>query len=236
MIGSVLRLNTVSYTLTERLGAGACAQVFKAQASDGQQRLIKKYPKGRAARPYTRGRRNHYGTMRDVSKVVFDELRKLAERCPFVPKLIERQRIDGSWFLVMEFVRGQNFAELLQESLTVPGRAEAASELLGRVVRQWHNAGIAHGDPHLYNALVELEGVAPSSVRLIDMNMVHHPSFKYCQRCGCSFDRTQERNRYDEDLRNNDRRVGAGFLNELEREAPIRAQTMIEAFLLGYGQ
>lgn len=232
-------IDGVQYILTEPLPGGECAEVFIAQASNGGKRVIKRYPSGRSASPVTRGKRNHYSMTREVSTVVFDELADLHKHCLFIPELIARERIDGRWFLVMEFVAGKRFTKFLQDNLAIPDRAKKGCELLGRALREWHDAGVAHGDPHLENALVEMEGIVPSRVRLIDLDMVHSPTFQYCnQRWGCVFDRNQAGNRYGQDLSNDDGKVGRGFLNELEQEPSVKAQAMsealVEAFRRGY--
>lgn len=228
--GSTVRVGGVDYELVELLAPGACAQAFRAQAG-ARHFVIKVYPVGARAAPNARGKKNHYGRMRDVSDVVFDEVRAMSERHRFLPVLTAKERVHRRWYLVMEYVEGERLSEFLR---TAPREAgEAACELLGQALREWHAADIAHGDAHLENALVATDDGRPRGIRLIDIDMIHHPEFTYCAKLACVFDRARPDNRFLEDLRNDDGKIGRGFLNALEGHGE-HGSSFTAAFLEGY--
>ena len=78
----------------------------------------------------------------------------------------------------------------------------------------WHNAGFAHGDPHLDNVMVETHSNDTIKIKLIDYCQIHHSDFKYCQKLNCF--NAALHDRFKEDLSNSGK-LGKGFRTALKK-------------------
>jgi RIO-like serine/threonine protein kinase len=225
-----IRLCGSVYTLREQLGEVGCSRVFRAERGDNEAVALKIFPRGKRAIYYdTRSTRNHFGQTRDVSRTGFDEIRAFQAAHPFLPKLIARERFCGAWILVMALVPGVNFREFIEMHAGNAPLLVQGCRTLGATLRQWHEAGFAHGDPNLGNAMIKLTPACDPDVRLIDVNMAHHSAFLCCRNFGC------DHRRFIQDLKNVGR-VGRGFLEELrEIQAPrTDLPDLASAFLEGH--
>jgi RIO-like serine/threonine protein kinase len=229
-----LTLNGVVYNFRKRLGGGACAKVYSATTTEGQKVALKIFKRGKRASPFAFSlKNNHYGTTRDVNQTVFNEVKGKGNAHPFLIKFLLRAKTYRRWVLVTELAEGVSLGTFIEKN---KGDIEAISKAtfeFGRHLRQWHDADFAHGDPHLDNVMYD-QGNA--TIRLVDLNMIHHPDFYYCKEC-CCFDRSKPANRFREDMKNDSRKVGSGFLTEIEElEKKISCGSALsQSFLKGYG-
>lgn len=212
---------------------GHCTQgIYSAITEEGQEVIIKLYPKGKEASAFDFGKNNHYGRMRDVSEVVFDEITLMGKQHDFLVRFIDRGRIEDAWVLVIEKVPGKLLYDFLLDNINDKEILTQACDLLGKEIRKWHNAQFAHGDAHLKNVIIDF---SRNSIKLVDLNMVHHPLFESCKKANCCFDTMQPNNRYAEDL-GNTTGMGRGFIHELqlfEKENRIDS-LLVDAFMEGY--
>ena len=216
--------------MREQLGEGGCSWVFAAECK-GERVALKVFPRGKRAIYYdTRSTRNHYAQTRDVSGTGFDEIRALQAAHPFLPQLIARERVEGVWILVMELVPGVNFLEFIKVHAGNASLLVKGCRTLGTTLRQWHEAGFAHGDPNLGNAVIDVTPDCEAHVRLIDLNMAHNAAFLCCRKFGC------DHRRFVQDLTNDDGKVGRGFLEELREIQAHRTDLpdLAAAFLQGH--
>jgi serine/threonine protein kinase len=226
-----VRLGGRLFTLGKQLGMGACSRgVVAAQGGEGEPVALKIFPQGKRANYYnTLSKYNHYCQTRDVSQTGYDEIRALQADHPFLPKFIARECVEGAWILVMELVPGVDFQEFIKMHGGDVPLLVAACRTLGATLRQWHEAGFAHGDPNLGNALIDAAPGCEPQVKLVDLNMLHHAGFSCCQIFGCD-------HRYTEDLTNADRKIGPGFVQELREIQAHRTglPDLAAAFLEGH--
>ena len=236
MLRPTITVNNILYKNVTRVGSGDCSEVYSAFSSSAQQKVaIKKYKKGESADALAGGGFNHYGSVRDASKTVFQEIQVMNNRYNFLMKFIDRGKIDKSWILIVEYVEGEILSEYLSKNIAQSHKLISASKCLGEMLKKWHNSEFAHGDPHLGNVLIKEMGNGKYLLKLIDYNMIHHPTFLYCQRY-CCFDRTSVINRYTEDLQNNSSIVGNGFFHDIsdfDRTNNLNG-SLLKAFKEGY--
>ena len=236
MLESTITVNNILYTNVNRIGSGACSEVYSAFSSSTKQKVaIKKYKKGKPAKALVGGGLNHYGSLRDVSETVFHEIRDINNRYKLLMKFIDRGKINNSWVLIVEYIEGEILSEYFSKNISQSHKLINASKCLGQMLKKWHNSEFAHGDPHLDNVLIKKMSNGKCFLKLIDYNMIHHPTFQYCRRY-CCFDRTSATNRYAEDLQNNSEIVGNGFLHDIsdfDRDHNLNG-TLLKAFEEGY--
>jgi len=83
-------------------------------------------------------------------------LQRLWQRGLAVPRPLGRARLrDGGEILVLEYIHGRSLAEALTDS---PSQKRELLTLLGRRVRELHEAGLAHRDLHIGNVHVGGDG------------------------------------------------------------------------------
>jgi len=236
MLESTITVNNILYTNVNRIGSGACSEVYSAFSSSTKQKVaIKKYKKGKPAKALVGGGLNHYGSLRDVSETVFHEIRDINNRYKLLMKFIDRGKINNSWVLIVEYLEGELLSEYYSRNIVHAHKLINASKCLGKELKKWHNSEFAHGDPHLDNVLIKEMSDGKYLLKLIDYNMIHHPAFLYCQRY-CCFDRMSTTNRYTEDLQNNSSIVGNGFLHDISGFDNVNNfnGSIIKAFEEGY--
>ena len=172
---------------------------------------------------------NHYGRRRDGSWRVFKEIRDIGDYNDFLIKHIAREKIEKKWLIILEYINGITFDQFVRDNynnnwqLVVDTTAELAN-----VLAKWHNAGFAHGDPHLDNAMVEIIDGIPK-VTLIDYCQIHHKDFHYCQQFRCF----ELYDRFAEDLYNDCGKLGKGFqagIEALESDLDITLTGIFETF------
>jgi len=228
-----MTIDGVVYNIHKSLGEGECAEVWSATTNEGQKVALKIFNCKRKPSPCdTRSKYNHYGKTRDGSEIVFSEVKEKGNVHPFLIKFFLLGKSGDQWVLVTELAEGVSLRAFIEKN---KGDIDALSKAIfefGRYLRQWHNADFAHGDPHLNNVMYD-QGNA--TVRLVDLNMIHHPDFYYCKEY-CCFDRSKPANRFREDMRNDSGKVGPGFLAEIEElEVKISCGSALsQSFLKGY--
>lgn len=225
----ILTVDGISYNIFQRLGSGRFAEVFLIGPDNLPTMAAKIYAPDTKAVSRTRGFSNHYGGRRDVSELVFNEIKELNQYIDILPKFFHREYVNGSWILLMEYIPGVPFDEFVVNADR--HYVDIASFKLGALLKRWHEHSLAHGDPRLPNALVDIQdGIC--NIRLVDLGMLHFPSFHYCQELGCfsKFDR------YRHDLWNPTKYTGPGFLFEIDQMVNQHKlpPSAIEAFTEGY--
>jgi len=236
MLTPTITVNNILYTNVKRVGSGDCSEVYSAFSSSIQQKeAIKKYKKGKPAKALAGGGFNHYGSVRDASETVFHEIQVMNNRYDFLMRFIDRGKINNSWVLIIEYIEGEILSKYFSKNISQTHKLINASKCLGQELKKWHNSEFAHGDPHLDNVLIKEMHNGKYLLKLIDYNMIHHPTFLYCQRY-CCFDRMSTTNRYTEDLQNNSSIVGNGFLHDISDfdSANSLNGSLVKAFEEGY--
>jgi len=232
--GEEIVINGQRYTIDTWLNAQQCErhQVYAATRADGLKAAVKFYPWSARAMPYAYQHTwTHLGRERDVSRQCVLEWSARQDDCPFLVKLLGRAQVwrgqRWQWCLATELVAGIPAEAYLKQKQYEEGALLRFAAGVADTLAQWHNGGVAHGDPHLGNVMVNGMGEA-YQVTFIDYNNVHHPHFYYCQRFHCF---TAYRP-YEADLANDYGVFGEGFRTSLASlPVPLGlGQRLLEAF------
>lgn len=168
---------------------------------------------------------NHYTSAGDGHPLRY---KMLKEASHFFPDLFIRPLDIGRGYVIFEYFEGETLENFLKTNTNL---AQAVSSEFGKKVKQLHDYDYAHGDPHLGNVLIKRtdEGF---ELRFIDLCMLHHPKFSWCQEFKCF----QHYNRYKEDLSNSCGKLGSGYLTHLHKiEQETNNLTLVGSFLESYG-
>ncbi len=159
------------------------------------------------------GIKNHFGRRRDGSKVVFNEIKSKCADHSFLVKHLHRGVFKGKWFIMLEYIPGEDLREfIIMNGEKNPEKVYGSIRALVETLHTWHSAGLALGDPHLSNALIQ-EMNNKYKVTLIDYSLFHHADFFYCQQYNCFSKDSLLRIR--EDIANTFGNLGAGFRTDL---------------------
>jgi hypothetical protein len=234
-VGDVIRSRLRHYRVSGVVRRGwKTAEIYKVIGSDKKKYILKYFHRSVPKCDIGRNKFNHYGRRRDGSELVFDEIQSKCRLHEFLVDHIERLRVGDKWAIVIEFVEGVVLGDfILQNHKNERKRVISAIEALGQALSEWHANEFAHGDPHIFNAIL-VKRRDSFVVRLFDYSEIHHPDFVYCRKYKCySVDPFR---RIREDLRNPTGRVGMGFVADLERmEGELGLGTMLsDAFQQHY--
>ncbi len=244
-IGKEVQIEGKTFSILRPLKEdGTHANAYLVTDREGTSFLLKKFlDKKRACGwlPY-RSKRNHFGRVREASWRVFPELKAITLKYPFLVNHYSRDRYwykkgeewTWCWVIIQEFIEGENLGSYLFDgNFASSAEMRESLVLLGKALGEWHRNEIAHGDPHLYNAILQIQEDKPYKVRLVDYSQMHHPGFHYCRKCNC-FSPTDRR--LQEDFENTGS-MGSGFINgirDLEEKLKIRSGELQEYFWEGY--
>lgn len=218
LVGKEISSSQHTYKIQELLSSVSSesnALVFKVKDDNNKVKALKVYT-GRVSCNNGRCKHNHYGRKRDGSEKVFNEIKEKSEKFDFLVQHFERFQLDkyrNTYFIVIEYIEGILLEQYIHNHLSDQKNLELVVKLLAQTLSKWHNHDFAHGDPHLRNAMVVEHGGLPIEVKLFDYSQIHYPEFEYCKKYKC-FDYSQKRK--DEDLIRKDKKLGSGFLYQLE--------------------
>ena len=207
-----ITVNGVGYKVGKLLGRGD-SEVYKAEREDGRWVALKVFGVGKRASKMTRGSKTHYGVVREASDTVFQETLRLQRKFPLMMRYLDRGKSEGAegwrWVLVMQYKNGVNFLEHFFSICDNLDEMKRLSQMLGSLLRRWHDYGVAHGDGGLNNVVYSRRS---DVLWLVDYNQLHHSKFTCCKKIGCftKFDR------YAQDLVNDNQLLGRGFRRALE--------------------
>ncbi|HIQ20257.1 MAG TPA: serine/threonine protein kinase [Planctomycetes bacterium] len=145
------------YTLLDRIGSGGMGEVFRARHRT-MERVV-------AIKALRRGASDSPSLMKRFQREVRAAGRLMH---PNIVTALDASHQDGIWYLVMEYVDGQDLAELVRRR--GPLAVEEAVDYVCQVARGLHYAhtqGIVHRDIKPRNLLVDKSG----TVKILDMGL-----------------------------------------------------------------
>lgn len=228
-VGNHITIDKIQYLVLQNIANGADSEIFIIENSNKEKFILKAFKEKKKAHPKTNhGNFNHYGKVRDAHPDIFKEIEQKSHSHSFLVKHIctikyvyanQKNISTWRWLLVLEYIEGVTLGTFInnnyQNNLSL---VQKAITLLGQTVKEWHQNEFAHGDPHLGNAIVQIDKTGiPIAIKLIDYSQIHNSSFKWCKRCSC-FPNDNPDKRFKEDL-NNNQCTGKGFLTELKNIA-----------------
>jgi serine/threonine protein kinase len=188
---------------------GENANVYLVEDEDSKKFIIKEFNK--RVQPYVGlSKNNHYGRRREGAEIVFNEIDKISQKNKFLIRFYKRFKYNNKWCILLEYIEGETLGNFLRKNNENKSKIINIVEKFATEIRDWHNNGFAHGDPHLENVIVENE----NSIKLIDYGQLHHQSFSCCQRFKCF---NNNIDRFSEDLINKSGKLGQGFITEIEK-------------------
>jgi serine/threonine protein kinase len=213
MIGVKLSTSNKTYEITSRLTPEnrPNANIYLCKDQNGKQFIAKHFYNGKVSPVVGYSIYNHYGRRRDGSETVFYEIQRKTKTHGFLIKHHNRIWHNGHWIIILEYIEGELLSKFIEKNHTIdPYLTESAILSFAETVKTWHTNGFAHGDPHLDNAIVQIE---PNGIKvvLIDYSIIHHRDFHYCQQYKCF----ESHDRILEDLQNTSA-MGKGFYKELK--------------------
>lgn len=194
---------------------GVNANVYLVE-KEGRNYVAKHFTK--SVKPYVQyGKSNHFGRRREGAHEIFDEIKKASEKHHFIIQFHERFKLANKWCIIIDYFEAKTMNEFLIRFKNDENKLISVIEKFALEVKLWHKNQFALGDAHLNNVLIN---ELTEEIKLIDYSQIHHPEFKYCKKFKC-FEPLNRR--IDEDLVNNTKHFGKGFLTELKH-----SQTTLE--------
>jgi serine/threonine protein kinase len=190
---------------------GENANVFLVENLKGKKFILKHFNKAvKSHIPYAKI--NHFGRRREGHELVFNEIKEASLNHDFLITFHKRFKWNQRWCIVIDYFDGITLNEFLRINKDDEGKVISVVKVFAKEVKLWHQNKFALGDPHLDNVLVN-----PNThrVKLIDYSQLHNESFRFCEKYDCF--RSDPNKRIKEDLINESKTLGKGFITELNR-------------------
>ncbi len=187
--------------------------IYLCEDSTGKKYAAKYFCKRNPVSVVGYGLYNHFGRARDGSQHVINEIQSKAKLHPFIVNYYFRIKHNGHWLVLLDYVEGHPFGAFVKKNyLTDFNSVVKAVNALAETLAEWHNNFFAHGDPHLDNAMLQIQRDGSYKVILIDYGQIHHKDFEHCQNYYCLTGDPLKRMK--EDLEN-ESQLGRGFRNNI---------------------
>lgn len=141
------------YQIIETKQNGENANVYVVQNSNNKKFILKHFTK--AIKPYLGyGKYNHFVRRREGSFEVFQEIKTISSKFPFLINFHERFKWNNKWCVVIEYFDGITISKYLSDNKDDDDKITRIIRKFADEVSLWHKNKFALGDAHLENVLI----------------------------------------------------------------------------------
>ena len=141
------------FALLEKLGAGACGEVWKAQDSKLSRVVAIKFPYGR--------------TEQELHRFLREGRAAAQLNHPHIVRVLEAGRDADTVFIVSEYIEGESLRERLSKQKPTPNQSAEWCRQLAEALHHAHEQGVVHRDLKPGNVLIDRQG----SLHLADFGL-----------------------------------------------------------------